>query len=180
MWHLSGYLKAPWERNAQFPPPELKGLPAWDPHVLTRTQQRETLLKLAAEQIDAYLDAMEHQHQVMGPDLRKPESIPKPEHFYWLVLYQVKRLSFDRIVETWEKRLEVVSRQSVTEAVRRTAKFLIGPHWKLWLRPRGKPGPVRPGRAEKEPRTRKTRSSRRGLPITLGNLPYNGSRTVLA
>jgi hypothetical protein len=100
----------------------------WDPRTETRMAYESRALgevkaALAAERARIIAAAEE---RLMTPAPRKFRT----DHFEWLVQYQVLGLSFNKIAKQSGK-----ARSAVEEAVKGTAKLLIGVTWPEWLRP---------------------------------------------
>jgi hypothetical protein len=106
---------------------------AWDARFETRGQARARILAEVAEQLDAAMDGEEAECEVLG--LKRITRKTAPEHFEWLVRYQVLGHSFKRIAKECFR-----TRQAITAGVHGAAELLIGPDWKSWLRRSGKPG----------------------------------------
>jgi hypothetical protein len=100
----------------------------WDPPTEPRMAYESRVLAevkaaLAAERARIIAAAEE---RLMTPAPRKLST----DHFEWLVQYQVLGLSFNKIAKQSRR-----ARSAVEEAVKGTAKLLIGVTWPEWLRP---------------------------------------------
>jgi hypothetical protein len=106
---------------------------AWDVRSETRNQARARILAEVADQLDTAMDSEEAECVKVG--MAKVGRKAAAEHFEWLVRYQVLGHSFKCIAKVCHR-----TRQAITSGAHDAAELLVGPNWKSWLRPPGKPG----------------------------------------
>jgi hypothetical protein len=126
-----------WERSGLTRPITLR-LPGWDPQQETLEQYKQRIMEMVGKGLNRRYD--EHETSMTEARLKRPPRKSSADHFYWLALYQAGRLSYTAIAGKYE-----TDYQAVSEAVRNTAKLLIGPYWQTWLRP-----PCKGGRPRKQ------------------------------
>jgi hypothetical protein len=126
-----------WKRSGLTQPLTLQ-LPAWDPQRETLEQYKRRFMGTAKKELDRRCVA--HETSMTEARLERPPRKSSADHVIWLVEYQVRRLSYEKIAGKYE-----TNRPTVSEAVQNTAKLLNGPYWQTWLRP-----PLKAGRPRKQ------------------------------
>lgn len=126
------------ELPAEVPEPPTITLPEFSPSSMAASFYREAVLKLCEEAIEEYVQDVLSAYDGEEKDGKKrwatsTEVKSNPEHYDWLVRYQVRRESYANIARSCETK---TSSQTVTEAVKRTAQLAI---IKLRAAPRGRP-----------------------------------------
>jgi hypothetical protein len=102
----------------------------------TEAKFRNTISGEFHAALDAYVEKHSRSAEQLGW-VRLPENV-LPEHFEWLVRYQICRQSQREIIaETGTKR----KHSAVAAGIRNAARLVAGEHYRYWLRPPLPPGP---------------------------------------
>jgi hypothetical protein len=127
-----------WKQSGLTQPLTLQ-LPGWHPQQETLEQYKQRIMGMVRKELDRRYD--EHETAMTKARLKRPpRKSSLADHFSWLALYQGGRLSYAAISGNYQ-----TDRPTVTQAVQNTAKLLIGPYWRTWLRP-----PLKGGRPRKQ------------------------------
>jgi hypothetical protein len=85
------------------------------------------------KKMTSYIARQKREAERLGWILMPPRVAP--EHFDWLVLFQIKRVSQERIAKAAHR-----TRPAVAEAIQKTAGLVAGDGVQFWLRPALPPG----------------------------------------
>ena len=115
--------------------------PAWEPNEESSLAYLERVKAQFESELRVELDRVESSLRYTGSK-RAPRKKKDPDHFRWMVLYQVCRVSYIKIAADFSSRpgKEKVDRRSVSPSIDLTAKLLFGRHWEFWRRLR-RPSP---------------------------------------
>ena len=120
----------------------------WDIREDSRKKVTKSITDDFKVKLKEWLDHNESTANKMG--LKKKNRKNTCEHFYWLALFQVEKMSYSDIADHVKKTSEDYKdtpiedlNKTVRDAIRRTAQFVLGPSWRSWLRE------VKPGRPKK-------------------------------
>jgi hypothetical protein len=107
--------------------------PEWDVCRETKAEASDRILAALKGQVTRYLEEREQRARQEGM-AQRPRTWT-PHHFEWLVRFQVQGWSHNQIATAHD-----CTRQTIPPALNQVANLMVGPKWKQWLRPPGKPG----------------------------------------
>jgi hypothetical protein len=105
----------------------------WEYFKETRAAAEARILTSLKEEVRHYLNVKEQLAKEEG--LEQKGTSWSPEHFDWLVQYQILRWSQAEVAKTYHR-----TRQTIQSAIHHVSQLLIGPKWRQWLRPPGRSG----------------------------------------
>lgn len=113
----------------------------WNPFQEKRLAAKKRILAEAKKALDAYMRQVKK--LMTAFDVSPAPVRQSPEHFDWLVLYQLGGKRYGQIAKHDDVALET---QAIADGIRKAAMQVVGPNWKKWLRPSEKGRPK--GRAK--------------------------------
>jgi len=106
----------------------------WNPRTETQNGARKRILKEVGAQLDKRLKQAARLYAHSGPlfGIEKAPLAKDPEHFDWLVKYQLQGIPFRQIAK---QDASGPGQQAVSDGVKSAAQLVIGRDFKKWLRP---------------------------------------------